>query len=145
MNLVSEDRLCSMCSPPHSPPSPSLHPPALEWSGLSTKEPQPITWEPQLPASHQIKWISNWVKAPRLGQAEWRTGRLLLLIYLSWLSVCYLFFSFYLLLCSAPVPLLHSPLPSLCLSDLLAGATCNENRFVVKGQILVRYLGGSVL
>lgn len=41
-----------------------LHPLAVEWSGLSTTEPQPITWEPQLPASHQIKWISNWVKAP---------------------------------------------------------------------------------
>lgn len=145
MNFVSGDNLCSMCSPPHSPPSPSSHPSAVEWSGLSTTEPQPITWEPQLPASHQIKWISNWVKAPSLGQAEWRTGRLLLLFYLSWLSVYYLFFFFYLLLCSAPVLLFLSPFPSLCPSDLLAGATWNEKRLVVKAQIPMRYLGGSVM
>lgn len=51
---------------------------------------QPIAWEPQTPACHQIKWISNSVKAPRLGRAGWRAGRLSPLLHLSWLF-CLLF------------------------------------------------------
>lgn len=120
MNFVSGENLCGTCTPLRSLLSPSPHASAVEWSGLSTTEPESISWEPQLPASHQIKWISNWVKAPRLGQAEWRTGGLLLLLCLSWLSVSYLFFSFDLLLRSAPVPPLLSSRP-LSLSLWCAG------------------------
>lgn len=49
------------------------------------------------------------------------------------LLVCYLFFSFHLLQCLAPL-LLLSPACSFCLCDLLDRTTWNENTLIMKGQ-----------
>lgn len=86
MNPLSGDGPGGHGSPPLSPSIPQL------WIGQAYQPAQarPIAWEPQTPACHQIKWISNSVKAPRLGRAGWRAGRLSPLLHLSWLF-CLLF------------------------------------------------------
>lgn len=119
--LLVETIICSTCSP-HSPPSPSLHPSAVEWSGLSTTEPQPITTGAPIACQSSDKMDFQLSQGSQAGSGRME-NRQTSAAHLPLLTFCLLlgFFSFYLLLCSAPVPLLLSALPSVCLCDLLAG------------------------
>lgn len=81
---------------------------------------QPIAWEPQTPACHQIKWISNSVKAPRLGGLESMQTFSTSLPLLTFLFAIWCF-SFYLQLCpssSVSPDLTQSPPPIVRLDPL---------------------------
>lgn len=147
MNFVSGENLCGACAPPRSLPSPSPPHPCLSGGVVRPIKHRARVYQLGAPiacqSSDKMDFQLSQGSQARSGRMENRRTSVAPLPLLTFCQLFVFLFRSPGVLGPCPSPPPSAPALSV-LSDVLAGATRNEYRLVVKVQIPMRQPGGSV-